>query len=238
MSDAELLLSSKPNKIIITVHPDAGCIRNIADSDSIGHPLLLLGIAGTGTLHIDWGDGTPYATHFLSPYYEGIDSCNDWRYKYYRNFPDSVHTIIIACDIITHFRSMYNGLTDLDVSGCSSLVELVCGGNQLTELDISKNIALTKLYCRDNQLTRLDVSKNTALTVLSCQDNLLTELDISRCCSLIKLNCERNKLTSRNISHNTILMELRRPPSACLDESNQEEFHWAENQTEDEECPF
>ena len=46
-----------------------------------------------------------------------------------------------------------------------------CSYNQLTNLDVSGCTSLTRLWCDSNQLTNLDVSKNTALTILDCAGN-------------------------------------------------------------------
>jgi Leucine-rich repeat (LRR) protein len=61
---------------------------------------------------------------------------------------------------------MQNQLTNLDISGCTALLQFRCHYNQLTSLDISNNIALEWLYCFENQLTSLDVSNNTVLEIL------------------------------------------------------------------------
>ena len=52
-------------------------------------------------------------------------------------------------------------MKELNVSGCTALVKLDCGGNQLDALDVSKNKNLIELLCSSNQLEALDVSKNT-----------------------------------------------------------------------------
>ena len=117
----------------------------------------------------------------------------------------------------------------LDVSDCTMLEWLYCGGNQLTSLDVSNNTALEVLDCISNQLTSLDVSSNTslggldcgsnqlealnvsnctALTYLSCASNQLTELDVSNCTALKDLYCYSNQLTTLDVSNNRALEEL------------------------------
>lgn len=49
-------------------------------------------------------------------------------------------------------------MNTLDVSGCSSLLELYCWNNNLTALDVSYCTALQRLECNGNQLTTLDLS--------------------------------------------------------------------------------
>ena len=67
----------------------------------------------------------------------------------------------------------HNKLTSLDVSGCTSLMELVCSNNQLTNLDLSGCTALTELDCSSNQLSSLDASTCISLTKISCYKNHL-----------------------------------------------------------------
>ena len=83
----------------------------------------------------------------------------------------------------------------MDVSGCTSLVELDCEDNQLTSLDVSDCISLRELSCYNNQLTSLDVIGCTSLRELSCYNNQLTILDATSCTSLEYLSCSNNKIT-------------------------------------------
>jgi len=156
-------------------------------------------IAGTGSITIDWGDGTSYESHILSSGY------NMYSHTYSIT---SAHTITIKGENITGLECISQQLTILDVSKYISLTHLQCINNKLTSLDVSKNIALTSLDCRFNQLTDLDVSKNIALTSLSCMDNKLTSLDVSKNIALTRLNCMNNKLTSLDVSKNIALTEL------------------------------
>ena len=80
-------------------------------------------------------------------------------------------------------------LTDLDVSGCTSLGYLACSDNQLTDLDVSGCTALKELSCTGNYLASLDVSDLTTLQDLDCSDNRLTDLDVSGCTALKELSC-------------------------------------------------
>ena len=116
-------------------------------------------------------------------------------------------TVIIRGDV-TKLEGWDNQLTNLDASGCSTLIELKCSNSQLTSLDVSGCTVLTTLYCPNNQLTSLDVSKNTALTELNCIQNQLTSLDVSQNTALTKLECSFNRLTSLDVSQNTALTKL------------------------------
>lgn len=109
---------------------------------------------------------------------------------------------------LTSLKCIEMGLTNLDVSKNTALVELSCGSNQLTTLNLSNNIALTQLDCSNNKLTNLDVSKNIALTKLSCSSNQLICLDVSNNKVLTELSCYWNQLTSLCLSNNIALTKL------------------------------
>ena len=111
----------------------------------------------------------------------------------------------------TSLKKIYcggNGLTELIVSGCTSLHELNCENNQLTSLNVSGCTSLYGLSCENNQLTSLNVSGCTSLYGLNCNNNQLTSLDVSGCTSLESLKCNNNQLTSLDVSGCTSLYEL------------------------------
>ena len=122
-------------------------------------------------------------------------------------------TVIIRGNV-TKFNAWNSELTNLDASGCTTLIELKCFGNKpsfgnkLTSLNVSGCTALTELYCNDNQLTSLDVSSCTALKKLDCYRNKLTSLNVSGCTALTELYCYDNQLTALDVSQNTALKEL------------------------------
>ena len=154
----------------VTVALMANQMMMITQKNSIS-----LQVAGSGTMTINWGDGTNATTHTLS------SALSSHSYTYTAS---SAHTIIITGENIT---------------------ALECSSNQLTALDVSKNTVLQNLWCTQNQLTVLDVSNNTALTILEFVLNQLTALDVSNNTALIYLNCSNNQLTTLNVSNNTAL---------------------------------
>ena len=170
---------------------------------------VLFTMAGSGSVTIDWGDGTAIETHTLLAY-DKEDWQNDWqKYAYIRAYSrKSVHTIVITGENITHLECNWLGLTSLDVTKNAVLTNLYCTGNQLMSLDVNHNTALTNLHCSSNQLTSLDISNNTALIDLSCDNNKLTSLDVSKNTALKELYCAENQLTDLNVSNNTALINL------------------------------
>ena len=179
-----------PQKIILT-------------SNKLGDVFIL--IAGTGTITIDWGNGKEFETHTLSMYEDNFTS----SHRYSQSYSDtSIRTITIFGENITHFNSIENQVTTLDVSNNAALIGLWCNEKQLTNLNLSNNAALTSLWVVDGSLTNLDVSNNTALKTLSCNGNRLRNLDVSNNTKLVELSCYDNLLRSLDVSMNTALAIL------------------------------
>lgn len=132
---------------------------------------------------------------------------------------------------LVHLNCTTCNLTELDVSNCPNLEELLfaqnslttinlsnnhnlnwieCDFNKLIELDVSGCPLLECLECGQNKLTKLDVSKNTALVQLICPFNYLTELNLSGLSNLCELICDYNNLTKLDI----------RPTQCCVDKDN------------------
>ena len=110
---------------------------------------------------------------------------------------------------LTHLRCLFGCLTSLNVSGCTALEEFYCGVNQLTELDVSGCTALRRLDCNGNSsLTELNVSGCHALTFLHCYCCRLERLDVSGCTALTDLNAYQNQLTELNVGGCSALESL------------------------------
>lgn len=62
-------------------------------------------------------------------------------------------------------------LTAKNINIIGKVTRLKCSDCGLTSLDVSKNTQLIELYCEKNNLQYLDVSKNTKLSTLSCLNN-------------------------------------------------------------------
>ena len=141
------------------------------------------GIAGTGSITIDWGDEKK-ETLTLSD--------NTTLSHNYLNA--NTHKITITGGNIVRFYCNNSQLTTLDVVKKTMLISLDCSNNQIETLDVSNNIALTELFCNKNQLTVLNISTNIALGSLNCSENKLTALDANKNVELIWLNCSDNNL--------------------------------------------
>jgi len=159
----------------------------------------VISLCGTGTVTIDWGDGSESEKKELS-----TSEFTSISHAYKKG----LYTIKISGNHITHLNCSNNLLTDLDVSKNTALNYLDCSMNYLKNLNVSQNIELSELYFHHNQLTNLDVSKNRALSSLACTSNQLKSLDISRNRILTSLICNYNQLTSLDVSANTALVTL------------------------------
>jgi hypothetical protein len=98
----------------------------------------------------------------------------------------------VAPGSLTDLSCSNNKLAGLDLSACTSLSTLYCGGNELTYLSI---ISASILHCQINLLTYLDVGGLTSLTFLDCADNKLTNLSLSGLNNINTVNLANNKLT-------------------------------------------
>jgi len=160
-------------------------------------------LAGSGTITIDWGDGTQSETHSLTS--SDPFSAESYWHMYSDN---STYTVTITGNNIEHLDCYETSLTSLDVSKNPALIGLSCVNGKITNLDISNNEALENLLCLANKLTNLDVSKNTLLTKLGCNENKITHLDVSKNIELVWLECWSNELANLDVSKNTKLTHL------------------------------
>jgi len=170
---------------------------------------VVIYMAGSGTVTIDWGDKTEVETYTLSPstWADSITSSHTYSHTYSRTL-NCRRVITIFGEGITHLICEGNQLTHLDVSKNTSLASLSCSNNKLTKLDLSNNAMLTNLYCYENQLSNIDVSQSTLLTSFDCRDNKIKSLNVSNNISLKHFNCSNNKLTNLDVSNNAVLSSL------------------------------
>lgn len=113
-----------------------------------------------------------------------------------------------GCNSLLKLQCYHQQLTGLDVTSCEKLVELYCQSNKIPEIDLSNCPALETLDCHDNILTGLDLNACKELTRLECYDNQLNNLNVRASTKLRSLNCARNHLVSLNVSNNSELTYL------------------------------
>ena len=129
----------------------------------------------------------------------------------YMNCSSRGFTLLEGIGFFSNLKYLYcsnNGLTELNLSGCSELKEIYCNNNQLISLDVSGCPILRYIDCSVNQLPAIDLSNNTALISLLCNGNQLQSLHISGVSTLKELYCNENSLTSLDLSGASSLQTL------------------------------
>ena len=120
---------------------------------------------------------------------------------------------------LSYLDCQASNITNLNVSGCTILKELVCGSpqifisaaNPLTSLDLSNNVLLTELRAGFCNLASLDLSNNTALIEVDLRDNDLESLILPDSDSLQEIWAWNTYLKNLDISnnHNLTYLDLR-----------------------------
>ena len=149
---------------------------------------------GTGTMTIDWGDGTDIETHQLASYEEYAQGTGNISFKH-TFYGASTCTVQLTAANIVHFGARFAHLISLDVSDNSALQDLDLYYNNITNLTLGANPSLLNISCEANPLTSLDVSKVTSLRYFSCSNNQLSELDLSKNINLEQIWCRRNQFS-------------------------------------------
>ncbi len=164
------------------VEKPAAMVMTLIPSDTVRFYL-----SGSGSIDIDWGDGTES---------EGY-TCNDdgefYAVTHYfsANSPTAA-VITVSGNNITGLECYDIQLMSLNVSQNTALTALDCCDNLLSDLDVSKNNKLERLVCSNNGLHSLYIRENFMLAYLDCDDNELTDLDVSQNANLMYLLCRNN----------------------------------------------
>lgn len=93
-----------------------------------------------------------------------------------------------------------NQISELDVTGLTTLEDLSVSGNKLTELNVAANTQLTGLAVNNNEIEKLNLSNNTKLTSLNVSNTKLTKLDVSKMASLRSLYCDSLHINRLEVS--------------------------------------
>lgn len=89
----------------------------------------------------------------------------------------------------------------MNVSGLVKVTSIKCSRNLLTELDLSGDTSLTRVYFRSNQVSDLTIDGCVNLEHIKGPRNRLTSLDVSGFSNLNQIQISHNSLTSLNISN-------------------------------------
>lgn len=96
-------------------------------------------------------------------------------------------------------------LTELSVSGCTSLDTLVCVGTSIVTLDLSNCNKLRILDCSDNKLTSISAASGVKLEYVDCTSNDFSALDFSSSPRLSKLYFAGNRVSALDLSTNPLV---------------------------------
>ena len=97
-------------------------------------------------------------------------------------------------------RCGFNQLTEIDVTGLSSLISLDCYSNNLTTLTAIGLENLQSINCSYNQLVGLNLSDLPNFKILGCVHNQIKKLDLTEFTNLTELSSNHNQLTELRIS--------------------------------------
>jgi hypothetical protein len=159
-----------------------------------------IGLAGSGTATVDWGDGKS-STLAMVEYTK--------RVSHTYAAPTAVRTITITGDRITQIVCSSIGVTEIDLSKSPSLLSALVYYNRIASLDLSKNTELVSLDCRNNQITSLDLSANTELRTLNVSGNSgLTTLNLSANTKLTELYYGSSGITNPTFADRSKIRRL------------------------------
>lgn len=115
---------------------------------------------------------------------------------------------------VTDLTCSILGLTKLDLSRATSLVNLDCSSNELTQLDLTHNKKLEKLTCLNNKIEQLALESHTELKEIYCSNNRLSQLSIKSSPNLTRCDIYLNQLSKEALT--TFIEELR----SCSEDSH------------------
>jgi len=135
---------------------------------------LYFRITFTGTLTVDWGDGTVDTIAVTEDEQEITHT-----YQYTEIFG-------IAIDVsqggsISYLRANSVGLLSINVTKCPTITYLRVDNNSLVRLDVSQCSGLTYLRCDNNYIDTLDVSNLAGLTYLRFDNNYINIVHFEGC---------------------------------------------------------
>lgn len=107
------------------------------------------------------------------------------------------------------------GLTSLDPSACTSLLQLSIDGTDVSTLDVSNNNVLKILNISGTKISSIDISANTELVEFYCDhegsrnnEYKIGSIDVSKNVNLMRFSCSGNNLTSLDVTKNAMLTDL------------------------------
>lgn len=100
---------------------------------------------------------------------------------------------------VTDLTCSILGLTKLDLSQATSLINLDCSSNSLTALDLSNTPKLKKLYCLNNQITQLSLNNLPNLADFNCSNNKITQITAQDNAQLARCDIYLNSISEESM---------------------------------------
>jgi len=198
---------------------------------------MAIGTRNDTTIQIDWGNGTlvEYTTGWAAvmmyhPLNGGVIKIYGPTIHYFgagdiiidtadfSNCPELTDLLMQNCGMssinisenskLVNCWIVNNKLKILDIKNDTSLYTLRCDQNQLTTLDVSNSKKLNELGLNYNKFSSIDLTNNTLLTYFDCGSNNFSTLDITKNTLLGFFNCGDNNIQTLDVSGNTELSYL------------------------------
>ena len=110
---------------------------------------------------------------------------------------------------LTNLNLSGTQLTDLDVSGLTTLEKLDLSGNNLSKLNVAANVALTDLNIKGNRgISKLNLVNNARMHSLNVSCTGLESLDVHHMSELTSLTADSLKITKLDVSELKYLSSL------------------------------
>lgn len=199
-------INLKQNTLLTTMdatsNPSLSCIQVANETDAN---------SGTG-IYASWGKdvATSYA-EFCSNLYTYVPDNNFEQALINLGYDTTLNDFVLTADIelVTSLNVSGESITDLTgIEDFGALQNLNCGNNGLTTLDVTQNTNLLDLRCFQNSISNLDVTQNTLLTDLRCGTNSISNLDVSQNSSLTSLRVQNNLIGVLDLTSNNSLETL------------------------------
>ncbi len=105
-----------------------------------------------------------------------------------------IESLKISSETLSVLSIVGNRISNIDLSGCSSITTLSLNNNGISSLSIAGCSGLTSLNVMYNNLSSLDVSDCTSLQELNCTSNRIKDLDLRYNTALTMVDITRNTM--------------------------------------------
>lgn len=110
----------------------------------------------------------------------------------YKSTADSKRLDLSTCTSLLEVECAAYALEQLNVSGCTKLQQLDCSNQPISALDVSTCTQLRVLNCSETSISFLNLTSQRSLKELRCKYASLVSLDLAACAALEILVCDGN----------------------------------------------